>query len=99
MKLHIWPIAFALLGACNSNDTQRAPPAPGAPEARRAPPLPRARAADAGVPATTETTSGTSTGENAKPTSSATGTTPAGNTGANASGTDNNSGSPNPTQH
>jgi hypothetical protein len=47
----------------------------------------------------TETTSGESTGLNARPNAPATGTTPPNNTGANGTGSDGQSGSPNPIQH
>jgi hypothetical protein len=116
--------ALALVGACNSNDTQRSPPpSSGAtnyggsntstsngPQGRAGPAVSRTpQSRDGGVTpgagissglnGSSQTTSGTSTGLNAGTNAPATGTTSPSNSGANGSGTDNSSGSSNPTQH
>lgn len=111
--------ALALVGACNSNDTQRSPPpssgatnygGSNSSQGRAGPTMSRTpQARDGGVTpgagissglnGTSQTTSGESTGLNAGTNAPATGTTSPTNTGTNGSGTDNNSGSSNPTQH
>ena len=118
MRIRNWLIAggtIALLGACNSNDSQRAPRPANAspsttPEGRAGPTMSRTPTSrdggvgpgagiSSGLNDSSQTTSGTSTGLNAGTNAPATGTTSPNTTPTNGSGTDNSSGSSNPTQH